>query len=71
MLNVFEAMSKFSIAQLHFGGGGGPWTFLLIALLFYWLVRSPCKNLKSYDNPFGGFEQTTGRREERGGENNA
>ena len=20
----------------------------------YWLVRSPCKNLKSYDNPFWG-----------------
>ena len=33
------------------GGRGGPRSFFLIPWLFYWLVRSPCKNLKSYDNP--------------------
>ena len=39
------------------GGRGGPRVFFLIALLFYWLVRSPCKNSKSYDNPFYGLNR--------------
>ena len=31
-------------------------------MLIYWLVRSPCKNLKSYDNSSG----VLSRRQERG-----
>ena len=30
--------------------GGG--LVFFIGMLIYWLVRRPCKNLKSYDNPF-------------------
>ena len=39
------------------GGRGGPRLFFLIGILIFLLVRSPCKNLKPYDNPFWGFEQ--------------
>ena len=35
-------------------GREGPQILFSIALCFYWLVRSPCKNLKSYDNLFWG-----------------
>ena len=46
-------------------GGGGVSIFFLIGILFYWLVRSPCKNLKSYDKSFLEIEQTRGGGERR------
>ena len=37
---------------------------LLIGILIFMLLRSPCKNLKPYDNPFWGFEQRYEEEEE-------
>jgi hypothetical protein len=37
------------------GGRGGPRNFFLIGILLFLLLRSPCKNLEPYDNPFLGF----------------
>ena len=34
------------------GGGGGPRNFIFSGILLFLLLRNPCKNLKSYDNPF-------------------
>ena len=34
----------------------GP-NFIFLPEFLFILVRSPCKNLKPYDNPFWGFEQ--------------
>ena len=36
----------------HLGGRGGPRISFLIGFLLVLGFRSPCKNLKSYDNPF-------------------
>ena len=35
-------------------GGGGP-NFIFLPEFLFILVRSPCKNLKPYDNPFCEF----------------
>jgi hypothetical protein len=37
------------------GGRGGHPNFFFIGILLFLLLRSPCKNLEPYDNPFGGF----------------
>jgi X-X-X-Leu-X-X-Gly heptad repeat protein len=37
-------------------GGGGP-NFIFFPEFLLFLFRSPCKNLKSYNNPFWCFEQ--------------
>ncbi len=55
--NIFENSPFSGQNRVTWGGRGGTRIFFLIAMLFYWLVRSPCKNLKSYDTPFMGFEQ--------------
>jgi hypothetical protein len=39
---------------LFWGVGGAPEIFFIRILLFL-LLRSPCKNLEPYDNPFWGF----------------
>ena len=36
------------------GVGGGPRNLILIGILLFLLLRSPCKNLKSYGNPLWG-----------------
>merc|ERR1712074_47338 len=36
------------------GLGGGPQNLIFIGILLFLLLRNPCKNLKSYDNPFWG-----------------
>jgi hypothetical protein len=36
---------------------GGPQNLFLIGILIFLLLRSPCKILKLYNNPFWGFEQ--------------
>ena len=42
--------------RLFLGGGrGGPRNLIFIGILLFLLLRSPCKNLKSYDTPFRGF----------------
>ena len=38
------------------GGRGVPRLFFLIGILIFLLLRTPCKNLKPYDNPSWGFE---------------
>ena len=38
--------------------------FFLIGILIFMLLRSPCKDLKPYDNPFSGFEQQYPQQEE-------
>ena len=38
------------ICHSAWGRGGG--LVFFIGMLIYWLVRRPCKILKSYDNPF-------------------
>jgi hypothetical protein len=40
---------------LFWGVGGVPDFFFFIAILLFLLLRSPCKNLESYDNPLLGF----------------
>jgi hypothetical protein len=37
------------------GGRGGPRNIFFIGILLSLLLRSPCKNLEPYDNPFWGF----------------
>jgi hypothetical protein len=39
------------------GVGGVPEIIFFIEILLFLLLRSPCKKLKPYDNPFWGFEQ--------------
>merc|ERR1712148_129881 len=34
------------------GLGGGPQNLIFSGILLFLLLRNPCKNLKSYDNPF-------------------
>ena len=34
------------------GAWGGPPNLIFIGILLFLLLRNPCKNLKSYDNPF-------------------
>ena len=51
------------------GGRGGPRICFLIGFLLFLGFKSPCKNLKSYDNPFwvkkqGGWEEEEGGQEE-------
>ena len=41
---------------LFWGGRGGPQNDFFIGILLFLLLRSPCKNVKPYDNPFCGFE---------------
>merc|ERR1712074_51322 len=36
------------------GARGGPRNLIFIGILLFLLLRNPCKNLKSYDNPFWG-----------------
>ena len=36
------------------GARGGPQNLIFIGILLFLLLRNPCKNLKSYDNPFWG-----------------
>ena len=38
------------------GGRGGPRIYFFIGILLFLLLRSPCKNLKPYDNSLCGFE---------------
>ena len=47
----------------HLGGLSGPRICFLIGFFLVLGFRSPCKNLKSYDTPFYGFEQTAGEKE--------
>jgi hypothetical protein len=35
----------------------GPQLFILIRILIFMLLRSPCKNSEPYNNPIWGFEQ--------------
>ena len=42
------------------GLGGVPKIFFFIGIFLIVLLGSPCKNLKSYDTPFYGFEQSAG-----------
>jgi hypothetical protein len=37
-------------------GRGDSQKIFLIGILLFLLLRSPCKNVKPYDNPFCGFE---------------
>jgi hypothetical protein len=45
-------------------GGGGP-NFIILTEFLFILVRSPCKNLKSYDNPFWDFNNGGKKRENK------
>jgi hypothetical protein len=47
------------------GGRGGP-RIIFFGILLFLLLRSPCKYLEPYDNPFWGFEQRWQEKEERG-----
>jgi hypothetical protein len=38
------------------GPGGGGLNFICLPEFLFIIVRSPCKNLKPYNNPFCGFE---------------
>ena len=50
----------------HLGGlGGSPDFLLLMEILLFLAIRSPCKNLKSYSNPFWYFEQVVWREREK------
>ena len=49
-----EWPSAFKIG-LFWGVGGVPEFFFFIGILLFLLLRSPCKNLEPYDNPFWGF----------------
>ena len=40
------------------GGRGVPNLFFLIGILIFMLLRSPCTNLKPYDNPFWDFSNS-------------
>jgi hypothetical protein len=53
---TFE-ITSFSAQKYHSARGrGGPPIIFLIGILIYTLLRSPCKDLKAYDNPFWDFE---------------
>ena len=43
--------------RLFQGGREGPRNLIFIGILLFLLLRSPCKKLKSYDEPLQGFEQ--------------
>ena len=52
-------LPPFSAKKCHSAGGkGGPRIFFLIGILIFMLLRSPCKNLKPYDNPFWDFSNS-------------
>jgi hypothetical protein len=40
---------------LFWGVGGVPQLIFFIEILLFLLIRSPCKNLETYDNPLLGF----------------
>ena len=46
-------------------GQGGPRIFFLMGIFLFLLLGSPCKNLKTYDNPFWYFEQVVWKERER------
>jgi hypothetical protein len=51
-------LAHFPVKIGLFGGEEGvPEIVCLIGILIFFLLRSPCKKLKPYDNPFWGFEQ--------------
>jgi hypothetical protein len=55
---IYLKLAHFPVKIGLFGGEGGvPKFFFLIGILIFMLLRSPCKELKTYDNPFWGFEQ--------------
>ena len=39
--------------------------FFFIGILLFFLLRNPCKNLKSYKKPFYGFNNVTKKRKEK------
>ncbi len=55
-LNIFENSPFSGQNRVNWGGWEGPRNLIFIGILLTLLLRSPCKNLKSYDNPFYGFE---------------
>ena len=50
----FPVKIGFFYIYFYFFGGGDPQNLFLIGILLFLLIRSPCKNLKSYYNPFLG-----------------
>ena len=44
-------LPTFSTQKCHSAGGRGGPRFFFIGILIFMLLRSPCKNLKTYDNP--------------------
>jgi hypothetical protein len=47
------------------GARGGPPNLILIGILLFLLLRNPCKNLKSYDNPFWGKSNGTKKKKKK------
>jgi hypothetical protein len=45
--------------------GGGGQNFIFSPKFSLLLLRSPCKNLKPYDNSFWGFEERWKKKKER------
>jgi hypothetical protein len=56
-LGTLQQFLNFSPQICESAGGWGVPKFFFIGILIFMLLRSPCKNLKPYDNPFWGFEQ--------------
>jgi hypothetical protein len=55
---IYLKLAHFPVKIGLFGGGRGcPQNLFLIGILIFMSLRSPCKKLKPYDNPFWGFEQ--------------
>ena len=55
--NIFENSPFSGQNGVNWGGRGGPRNFFFIGILFFVLLGSPRKNLKSHDTSFMGFEQ--------------
>ena len=53
-LDIFDFSHFSGQNRVNWEGEGGSPNFFLIGIIQFLLLGSPCKNLKSYDNPFWG-----------------
>jgi hypothetical protein len=64
-MSVESKISPFSGQnRIILGGKGGPQNNFFIGILLFLLLRSPCKNLEPYDNPFWGFSNGGNKKKE-------